>query len=349
MVRLQQLGSELESEERLHEQLRNGCTLCQQRSSSASSSSSSLSSCQWCASKGRSCFSSCLGRLHFSSRGIPVPSHLLMIEHVSVAVRLIHMGVSTTDSFNSFPKEAKDIIVNKLKSCFGMWDYLFFFSFLHPLTFLLLDGSSNMLDAFVKLRPFLSPLHRQLARSTQNNQHQPPQLSLSPSSSSFSCYVRRLSDADQDFVQQQMRLLEQVTTTGDGSDSDVLVNSTVSDLTRSDLINMLSCGVASDRLMNVFLRILSAENQFVLSWHSRSFRFFSVVSFPNEPTLPSLKNLIERVLAASPSVEVLEDLHDSPISLTMVRGGDWWFLWCLDTQSHEFLLVHTRAQSLNNV
>ncbi len=198
-----------------------------------------------------------------------------------------------------------------------------------------------MLDAFVKLRPFLSPLHHQLARSIQN------QPSLSSSSSSFSCYVRRLSDADHDFVQQQMRLLEQVT----GDNSDVLVNPTVSNLTRSDLINMLSRGVASDRLMNVFLRILSAENQFVLSWHSRSFRFFSVVSFPNEPTLLLLQNLIERVLVASPPVEVLEDLHDSPISLIMVRVGDWWFLWCFDTQSHEFLLVHTRGshESLNNV
>ncbi len=207
-----------------------------------------------------------------------------------------------------------------------------------------------MLDAFVKLRPFLSPIHHQLARAIQN---QPPQRSLSlsssssfsSSSSSFSCYVRRLSDADQDFVKQQMRLLEEVT-----GGNDVLVNPTVSNLTRSDLINMLSRGVASDRLMNVFLRILSAENQFVLSWHPRSFRFFSVVTFPNNPTLSSFQNLIERILAASPPVEMLEDLHDLPISLIMVRVGDYWFLWCFDTQSHEFLLVHTRPhESLNNV
>ncbi len=131
-VRLQQLDSELETEARLHEQLRNGCTLCQHASST--SSSSSLSSCQWCASKGRSCFNTCLGRLHFSSRLVPVPPHLLMIEHVSVAVRLIHMGVSTTESFNSFPKEAKEII-NKLKSCFGMWIILFFFFFFYVFFF----------------------------------------------------------------------------------------------------------------------------------------------------------------------------------------------------------------------
>ncbi len=195
-----------------------------------------------------------------------------------------------------------------------------------------------MLDAFVKLRPFLSPLHHQLARSIQS---QP----LQPSSSSLGCFVKRLSDADQDFVQQQMRLLEE-----NGGVGDVIVNSTVSNLMRSDLINMLSRGVASDRLMNVFLRILSAENQFVLTWHSRSFRFFSAVSFPNELTLPSLQNVIERVLAASPSVEMLKDLNDLPISLIMVRVGDWWLLWCLDTQSHEFLLVHTHHhESLNNV
>ncbi len=119
-ARLQQLDSELEIEDRLHEQLRNGCTVCQRSSSSSSSSSSSLSSCQWCASKGRKCFNTCLGRMHFSSRIGLVPPHLLMIEQVSVAVRLIHLGVSTTESFNNLSKEAKEVITNKLKSCFGM-------------------------------------------------------------------------------------------------------------------------------------------------------------------------------------------------------------------------------------